>query len=123
MRQLSITPSITVTIGRHTRQYFAFGTTVPVELDTPPTVTLHAGPFAELVGLGANPFIHDRHGHEHAEPLSARRRDGTRVAAGEIPRARTPTAAGRSQPPPAWRFWAASLPLRLPTHDLRECLS
>ena len=42
MRQLSITPSITVTIGRHTRQYFAFVTTAPAELDSPATVTLHA---------------------------------------------------------------------------------
>ena len=45
MRQLSITPSITVTIGRHTRQYFAFVTTAPAELDSPATVTLHAAPF------------------------------------------------------------------------------
>src|SRR5438093_11636571 len=29
MRQLSITPSITVTIGRQTRLYFAFVTTAP----------------------------------------------------------------------------------------------
>jgi hypothetical protein len=59
MRQLSITPSITVTIGRHTRQYFAFVTTAPAELDTPATVTLHAGSFADLVGFAADPFIHD----------------------------------------------------------------
>ena len=59
MRQLSITPSITVTIGRHTRQYFAFVTTAPAELDTPATVTLHAGPFADLAGFAADPFIHD----------------------------------------------------------------
>ena len=39
MRHLSITPSITVTIGRHTRQYFAFVTTAPAELDSPATMT------------------------------------------------------------------------------------
>lgn len=53
-RQLSITPSITVTIGRHTRQYFAYITTAPVELDSPATLTLHAGTFAELVGFTAD---------------------------------------------------------------------
>jgi hypothetical protein len=59
MRQLSITPSITVTIGRHTRQYFAFVTTAPAALDSPATVTLHAGPFADVVGLAADPVTHD----------------------------------------------------------------
>ena len=59
MRQLSITPSITVTIGRHTRQYFAFVTTAPADLDTPATVTLHAGSLADLVGFAGDPFIHD----------------------------------------------------------------
>ena len=59
MRQLSITPSITVTIGRHTRQYFAFVTTAPASLDSPATVTLHAGPFADVIGLAADPVTHD----------------------------------------------------------------
>ena len=59
MRQLSITPSITVTIGRHTRQYFAYVTTAPASLDSPATVTLHAGPFADVVGLAADPVTHD----------------------------------------------------------------
>ena len=40
MFQLSITPNITVTIGHHTRLYFAFVTTAPTELDSPATVTL-----------------------------------------------------------------------------------
>jgi hypothetical protein len=30
-----------VTIGRHTRQYFAFVTTAPAQLDSPATVTRH----------------------------------------------------------------------------------
>ena len=59
MRQLSITPSITVTIGRHTRQYFAFVTTAPASIDSPATVTLHAGPFADVVGLAADPVTVD----------------------------------------------------------------
>ena len=59
MRQLSITPSITVTIGRHTRLYFAFVTTAPAELDSPATMTLHAGTFADVVGFAADSFVHD----------------------------------------------------------------
>jgi hypothetical protein len=59
MRQLSITPSITVTIGRHTRQYFAFVTTAPAELDSPATVTLHSGSLSEIVGFAAEPLTHD----------------------------------------------------------------
>ena len=59
MRQLSITPSITVTIGRHTRIYFAFVTTAPVELDSPGTVTLHASTFSDVVGLAADPVTHN----------------------------------------------------------------
>jgi hypothetical protein len=59
MRQLSITPSITVTIGRHTRIYYAFVTTAPADLDSPATVTLHASTFADVAGFAANPIAHD----------------------------------------------------------------
>jgi hypothetical protein len=59
MRQLSITPSITVTIGRHTRLYFAFVTTAPADLDSPATMTLHAGTFADVVGFAADSFVQD----------------------------------------------------------------
>jgi len=59
MRQLSITPSITVTIGRHTRQYFAYVTTAPAELDLRQTVTLQQGPFSDVVGLAADPITYD----------------------------------------------------------------
>ena len=58
MRQLSITPSITVTIGRHTRQYRAFVTTAPAELDLEKTVTLQEGRFSRVVGLAADPIAH-----------------------------------------------------------------
>ena len=53
MRQLSITPSITVTIGQHTRLYFAYVTTAPIELDAPATMTLHVASLADVVGLAA----------------------------------------------------------------------
>ena len=67
MRQLSITASITVTIGRHTRQYFAYVTTAPAELDLRKTVTLHQGPFSDVVGLAADPITHDeRRAHSPA---------------------------------------------------------
>lgn len=56
----SLTPSITVTIGHHTRVYFAFVTTAPVELDSPATVTLHSATFSEVVALAADPITLDR---------------------------------------------------------------
>ena len=59
MRDLSITPSITVTIDRHTRQYFAYVTTAPAALDSPATITLHEGSFSDLVGFAADPIPHD----------------------------------------------------------------
>jgi hypothetical protein len=60
MRHVSITPSITVTIGRHTRQYFAFVTTAPVELDSPATMTLYTSTFADVIGLAIDPVTPDR---------------------------------------------------------------
>ena len=59
MRQLSITPSVTVTIGHHTRLYFAFVTTAPADLDSPATMTLHASTFADVSGFAADPITHD----------------------------------------------------------------
>src|SRR5262249_13590444 len=41
MSDRSLTPSITVTIGQHTRLYFAFITPAPADLDSPATITLH----------------------------------------------------------------------------------
>src|SRR5206468_10057992 len=55
MREQSITSSITVTIGRHTRLYFAFVTTAPVDLDSPGTMTLHASTFSDVVAFAADP--------------------------------------------------------------------
>ena len=59
MSHLSITPSITVTIGRHTRLYFAFVTTAPAELDSPATMTLHAATFSDVAGFAADPITYD----------------------------------------------------------------
>ena len=59
MTERSLTPSITVTIGHHTRIYFAFVTTAPAELDSPATVTLHAAPFADVAGFAAEPITLD----------------------------------------------------------------
>ena len=59
MTERSLTPNITVTIGHHTRIYFAFVTTAPAELDSPATVTLHAAPFADVAGFAAEPLTFD----------------------------------------------------------------
>src|SRR4051795_4816047 len=59
MFERSLTPNITVTIGHHTRIYFAFVTTAPTELDSPATVTLHAANFADVVTLAAEPITFD----------------------------------------------------------------
>ena len=59
MRQLSITPSVTVTIGRQTRLYFAFVTTAPASLDAPSTMTLQESTFSDIVGLAADPVEHE----------------------------------------------------------------
>ena len=56
MTERSLTPNITVTIGHHTRIYFAFVTTAPTELDSPATVTLHAATFADVVSFAAEPI-------------------------------------------------------------------
>ena len=61
MRHLSMTPSITVTIGRDTRLYFAFVTTAPADLDAPATMTLHASTFSDVAGFAADPITHDEH--------------------------------------------------------------
>jgi hypothetical protein len=59
MTERSLTPHITVTIGHHTRIYFAFVTTAPTALDSPATVTLHAESFADLVSFAAEPITLD----------------------------------------------------------------
>jgi hypothetical protein len=58
-RLSTTTPSITVTIGHETRLYFACVTTAPPALDSPNTITLDQGPFADIVGYAADPVTHD----------------------------------------------------------------
>ena len=59
MLDRSLTPSITVTIGRDTRLYFAFITTAPTELDSPATITLRADTLLELSCYAEDPFSLD----------------------------------------------------------------
>jgi hypothetical protein len=59
MSERSLTPNITVTIGHHTRIYFAFVTTAPTELDSPATVTLHEATFADVSGFAAEAITLD----------------------------------------------------------------
>ena len=67
MRQLSITPSITVTIGQHTPLYVAFVTAAPAELNSPATMTLHASTCSDVVGFAADPImIDERYGRTPA---------------------------------------------------------
>ena len=58
-RLSTTTPSITVTIGHETRLYFACVTTAPAVLDSPNTITLDEGPFADIVGYAADPVTFD----------------------------------------------------------------
>jgi hypothetical protein len=51
MQTTSITPSIGVTIGRHTRLYYAHIPTAPAVVDTPSTITLYAATLADVSGL------------------------------------------------------------------------
>ena len=64
MLDRSLTPSITVTIGRHTRLYFAFITTAPAELDLPATITLLRRHSAGTVRLRGGPV------HASTQPRS-----------------------------------------------------
>jgi hypothetical protein len=50
MRELT-TPGVTVTIGCHTRQYFAYVTTAPAVFDSPSTITLQEGSFRDVIAF------------------------------------------------------------------------
>lgn len=57
MNTTSITPSIGVTIGRHSRLYYAYITTAPAALDAPSTMTLHSASLADVVGLACDEIV------------------------------------------------------------------
>ena len=59
MEHLSMAPGVSVTIGRQTRQDFAFVTTAPDLLDSPATLTLQLGPFQEVIGFAGAPILHE----------------------------------------------------------------
>lgn len=59
MNTTSITPSIGVTIGRHTRLYYLYITTAPAALDAPSTMTLSTAPLADLLGLALDEIALD----------------------------------------------------------------
>ena len=59
MIELSISPSIAVTIGCHTRLYYAFVTSAPSRLDAPSTVTLYAATLSEVAVFAADEIALD----------------------------------------------------------------
>src|SRR5262245_34143729 len=69
MLNRSLTPSITVTIGHHTRLYRAFITTAPAELDSPATITLLADTLLELSCYAEDPFSLDTTRSQYASRL------------------------------------------------------
>jgi hypothetical protein len=60
MEHLSMAPGVSVTIGCHTRQYFAYVTTAPDVFDSPGTLTLQHGPFAEVIAFAGAPMPNER---------------------------------------------------------------
>ena len=54
MLELSMSPSIAVTIGCHTRLYYAFVTSAPCRLDAPSTVTLYAATLSDVAVFAAD---------------------------------------------------------------------
>ena len=97
MLDRSLTPSITVTIGRHTRLYFAFITTAPADLDSPATITLHAGNLSEVSGFAAEPLTLDPSPRKQRRAARPRGCDGARLAAGQLPRPSASSARRRSR--------------------------
>ena len=69
MLDRSRTPSIAVTIGRHTHLYCALITTAPTELDSPTTITLLADSLLELSCYAEDPFSLDTTRSQYAARL------------------------------------------------------
>ena len=110
-----LTPSITVTICRYTRLYFAFITTAPVDLDSSATITLLADSPAGVVLLRGGPFQPRHNAQQVRRTARARGCPRMRLAVRQIPRetatsdrrripgwpasTRCSTALARSRPP------------------------
>ena len=86
-----------MTIGHHTRIYFAFVTTAPTELDSPATVTLHAATFADIVTFAAEAITFDSGLGLNTGTARPGRCDGTRVATREVSRPSTLDSPGKSR--------------------------
>ena len=54
-----VTPNIQVSIGRELRQYQAYVTTAPANLDAPATFTLYSGPLSIVAGMAADSIAFD----------------------------------------------------------------
>jgi hypothetical protein len=54
MAESFCTPSIAITIGRSSRLLHLYITDAAATLDAPSTITLHAGPFADLAGFAVD---------------------------------------------------------------------
>ena len=59
MEHLSMAPGVSVTIGHHTREYFAFVTTAPDVFDSPATLTLRHGRFGEVIAFAGALIPHE----------------------------------------------------------------
>ena len=118
MTERSLTPNITVTIGHHTRIYFAFVTTAPAELDSPATVTLHSATFADVAGFAAEPDHARRGPRPHIRTTDSRRRDGARLATRTVPRQPASAAARGSRA--RWPQYAAALVVATPSGAQRQ---
>ena len=55
----TLTPSITVAIGRQMRVFHAFVTTAPAGLDAPATLTLYSAALSDVAGMAADPITVD----------------------------------------------------------------
>ena len=101
MLDRSLTPSITVTIGRDTRLYFAFITTAPTELDSPATITLRADTLLELSCYAEDPFSLDTTRSRYASRPSPLRLRDSAEALGRVKASLAALAAGAALTRPA----------------------
>jgi hypothetical protein len=59
MEAQTLTPNITVAIGRQMRVFHAFVTTAPAALDAPATLTLYSAALSDVSGMAAYPITVD----------------------------------------------------------------